>query len=100
MKKLKSGTRKQVGKLTPNEFLIWALIWGGYANTLYSLQKETQLSAGALVPALAKLIDKGLLQEEVLVGPRKRREFRASKRDMGKMGEKWVASAMDHIPDC
>jgi len=94
-----SGTAKEAGKLTPTELLILALISHGHAPTLYALQKETLLSAGALVPALAKLTAKGLLHAEPL-GPRKRQRFRIAKDVMEKNTEKWKSSAQDHIADC
>jgi hypothetical protein len=97
MMKLKSGTARQAGKLTPNEFLILALIWGGHANTLYTLQKKTLLSAGALVPALLKLKAKRLLELDAK-GPRKRQEFRVSEGAMAKIKKQWYSR--DHVADC
>ena len=85
--------------MAPTELLILALISHGHAPTLYALQKETLLSAGALVPALAKLNAKGLLHAEPL-GPRKRQRFRVAKDVMKKNEEKWKSSAQDHIADC
>ncbi len=94
--------------MSPTELLILALISHGHALTLYALQKETQLSAGAVFPALAKLKAKGLLQAEAL-GPRKRQQFRVpsgvlkkmvDKWESSGMEEKWKASARDHIADC
>ena len=85
--------------MSPTELLILALIAHGHAPTLYALQKETLLSAGALVPALAKLEAKGLLHAEA-VGPRKRRQFRVPPSAMRKMEERWKSSIQDHIADC
>lgn len=90
MKNANSGAATQTGKLTPTEFLILALIWGGHANTLYTLQKETQLSTGALAPALAKLRGKGLLQA-ALLGARKRQEFRVPEGAMKEIKEQWYS---------
>jgi DNA-binding PadR family transcriptional regulator len=89
----------RIEKLPPTELLILALISHGHAPTLYALQKETQLSAGALFPALAKLKAKGLLQTEPR-GPRKRQQFRVSASLLKKMGVTWKSSAQDHIADC
>ncbi len=94
-----SGTAKEAGKLSPTELLILALISHGYAPTLYALQKETLLSAGALFPALAKLKTKGLLQAEEL-GPRKRQQFRVPPGALRKIEEKWKSGAEDYIADC
>jgi DNA-binding MarR family transcriptional regulator len=94
-----SGTAKEAGKLSPTELLILALISHGHAPTLYALQKETLLSAGALFPALAKLKAKGLLHAEPL-GPRKRQQFRVPASVLRKIEEKWKSSAQDHIADC
>jgi DNA-binding PadR family transcriptional regulator len=85
--------------LSPTELLILALISHGHAPTLYALQKETLLSAGALVPALAKLKADGLLEAEAL-GPRKRRQFRVPPGVLRKMEERWKSGAEDHIADC
>lgn len=76
-----------------------ALVSHGHAPTLYALQTETLLSAGALVPALAKLKAKGLLQAEAL-GPRNRQRFRVPASILKKMGEKWKSSARDYTADC
>jgi DNA-binding MarR family transcriptional regulator len=91
--------KKEVKKLAPTEFLILALISYGHATTLYALQKETQLSAGALVPALAKLKAKGLLQAEAL-GPRRRQQFRIPASAVKKLGERWKSSVQEHMADC
>jgi DNA-binding MarR family transcriptional regulator len=99
MKSNISGSAKEAGKLSPTEFLILALISHGHAPTLYALQKETLLSAGALVPALAKLKASGLLHAEAL-GPRKRQQFRVPAGSLRKMAERWKLSAQDHIADC
>jgi|SRR5271157_1525664 len=99
MKKLKARDAKNESKkLSPTELLIIALISNGW-RTLYALQKETLLSAGALVPALEKLRDKGLLHAEP-AGPRNRRQFRVPAAISKNIGEKWKASADDHIVDC
>lgn len=94
-----SGTAKEAGKLSPTELLILALISHGHGRTLYALQKETLLSAGAVFPALAKLKAKGLLQPEPL-GPRKRQRFRVPPGVLKKMPAIWKSSAEDHIADC
>jgi hypothetical protein len=94
-----SGTAKEVGKLSPTELLILALISHGHGRTLYALQKETLLSAGAVFPALAKLKAKGLLKPEPL-GPRKRQRFRVPPGVLKKMAAIWKSSAEDHIADC
>ena len=100
MKKSKlSGPAKDARKLAPTELLVLALISHGYATTLYSLQKETLLSAGALVPALAKLQAKRLLRAESS-GVRKRQEFRTPAGIVKKIEEQWKASAQDHIGNC
>jgi DNA-binding MarR family transcriptional regulator len=93
------GRQEEDSKLTPTELLILALISHGHAPTLYALQKETLLSAGALFPALAKLKAKGLLHAEPL-GPRKRQQFRVPASVLKKIAEKWKSSAQDHIADC
>jgi len=85
--------------LSPTELLILALISNGQGRTLYALQKETLLSAGAVFPALAKLKDKGLLKPEPL-GPRQRQQFRVSPGVLQKMAAIWRSSAHDHISDC
>jgi len=94
-----SGRAEEAGKLSPTELLIVALISHGHAPTLYALQKETLLSAGAVFPALAKLKAKGLLQTEPR-GPRKRQQFRVSTGVLKKMAATWKSSAQDHIADC
>jgi DNA-binding PadR family transcriptional regulator len=94
-----SGPAKEAGRLSPTELLILALISRGHAPTLYALQKETLLSAGALVPALAKLREKGLLQAKAL-GPRKRQQFRVPPAIWKKIEERWKSSTRDHIADC
>jgi len=105
---LPSGAPNKARKWSPTELLILALISHGHATTLYALQKETLLSAGALVPALAKLKAEGLLHAESL-GPRKQQQFRVPaviaekiRRKTGKtwIEEKWKASAQAHITDC
>ncbi len=58
----------------PTELLVLSLIFYARASSLYALQQETALSAGALVPALRKLKAKGLLHAGLL-GPRRRQEF-------------------------
>ena len=94
--------------MSPTELLILAIISHGHAPTLYALQQETLLSAGALFPALAKLKAKGLLQAEPR-GLRKRQQFHVpagvlkkmvDKWESSGMEEKWKASAQDHIADC
>lgn len=94
--------------MSPTELLILALISHGHAPTLYALQQETLLSAGALFPALAKLKAKGLLQAEPR-GPRRRQQFyvpagvlkkMVDKWESSGMEEKWKASAQNHIADC
>ena len=92
-------TTKALAKLTPTEFLILGLISHAHATTLYALQKETSLSAGALVPALANLRAKGWLQVEAS-GARNRQQFRVPAGIRRKIEEKWKASAQDHIADC
>lgn len=92
-------TAKELTKLTPTEFLIVALISYGHATTLYALQKETSLSAGALVPALTNLKAKGLLQVEAS-GARNRQQFRVPAGVLKKIEEKWKSSAQDHLADC
>lgn len=94
-----AGSAKEAGRLTPTELLILALISHGHAPTLYALQKETLLSAGALFPALAKLKDKGLLRAEA-VGPRKRQQFHVPPRVLKEIEAKWKSSIQDHIADC
>jgi DNA-binding PadR family transcriptional regulator len=90
---------RETEELSPTELLILALISHGHAPTLYALQKETQLSAGAVFPALAKLKNKGLLQTEPR-GPRKRQQFRVSAGVLKRMAATWRSSAPDHISDC
>lgn len=100
MKKTKLSRNPGDGRtLAPTEFLILALISYGHATTLYALQKETLLSAGALFPALAKLRGKGLLEADAS-GPRKRRAFRLAVGAVKNIEEKWKTSAPDHIADC
>jgi hypothetical protein len=94
-----SGTAKEARTLAPTELLILALISHGHAPTLYAMQKETLLSAGALFPALAKLKAKGLLYAEP-IGPRKRQQFHVPPSALKTMEEKWKSSAQGHIADC
>jgi DNA-binding PadR family transcriptional regulator len=94
-----SRSARETGKLSPTELLILALISHGHAPTLYALQKETLLSAGAVFPALAKLKAKRLLETEPR-GPRKRQQFRVSPGVLEKMAAIWKSSADDHIADC
>lgn len=100
MKKLKTRDAKQENKKwSPTELLIIALISHGYAPTLYALQKETLLSPGALVPALAKLRDKGLLEVEP-AGPRNRQQFHVPAAVLEKIGNQWRSTAPDYIGNC
>jgi len=92
-------TSKDAGKIAPTELLILALVAHGHARTLYALQKETFLSAGALVPALRKLMDKGLLRSEE-PGLRGRLEFQVPQSKAKEIEEKWKATAKEHIGDC
>jgi DNA-binding PadR family transcriptional regulator len=101
------GTEKEARKCSPTELLILALISYGHATTLYALQKETLLSAGALVPALTKLKADGLIQAES-VGPRRRQQFRVGavilkrveRKTEQTIKENWNASAQAHMADC
>src|SRR5262249_10227987 len=100
MKKITvSGPKQEGKKWSPTELLIVALISHGHAPTLYALQRETLLSAGALVPALAKLKAKGLLHADE-TGPRNRKQFRVPAGVLSRVAEEWKASAQAHIADC
>jgi hypothetical protein len=98
MKRRKSA-EERVKKLSPTELLVLALVWGQHANTLYSLQKETLHSAGALAPAVAKLVNRGLLEIDS-PGPRSRVEFHVSKGVVKAMEHEWKIVLQDHIGDC
>ena len=102
-----SGTAKEARKYSPTEILILTFIARGHATTLYALQKETLISAGALVPALARLKAEGLISLDP-VGLRKRQQFRINsvifKKARGyketAIEENLKASAQEHIADC
>ncbi len=79
--------------------MILALVSHGHAPSLYALQKETLLSAGALFPALAKLKAKKMLHAEQL-GPRNRQQFGVPPGVLSKIEEKWKSCAEEHIADC
>ena len=94
-----AGSAKETWALGPTELLVLTLIARGRATTLYALQQETSLSAGALVPALAKLRTKRLLYAES-PGPRNRQEFSVEPEIMGQMETNWKSIAGRHIEDC
>jgi len=101
MKELKTRDRKQESKKwSPTELLIIALISHGFVPTLYALQKETLLSPGALVPALAKLKEKGLLVEVGEPGPRNRLQLRVPQAVLKKIDDEWRSTAPDYIENC
>lgn len=95
----KTGPELKADQLSPTELMILVLISHEGADTLYALHRETLHSAGALVPALAKLKAKGLLHAEV-AGPRNRQQFRVPAGALKEIEEQWRSSAQTHIMDC